>query len=343
MTTVAVKEPRPSPSTLAAFGVLIVQSFQQHRRVRQMGWVALGLLSVVLLWDAAETASPTSWGLENRRIRRSRVTYREYAEQLRPHGRYDALEEGDKPAVRIPHPVETPAPLIPLRDSLTSLVLSVPEAVLKSPKFLADWAFANFARQVVFGAYLSFLLPMFTLAYASGAIGGERENRSLIWLLTRPIPRPAIYLAKLLGTLPWCLLFSAGGFATLCLAGGEPGRQALRVFWPAALAGSIAFSALFHLIGAVFRRPVVVGLVYVFFFEFLVAALPGSLKLLSLAFYVRSLMYNAAVAAGRPGEMLEVASPVSSETAWGMLTLATVGFTLLGMVLFSRLEYQDDA
>ena len=183
---------------------------------------------------------------------------------------------------------------------------------------------------------------MFTLAYASGAIGSERESRSLIWLLTRPMPRSAIYLAKYLGTLPWCLLFSLGGFAVLGLAGGEPGRTALRLFWPAALAGTLALSALFHLFGALFRWPVVIGLVYVFFFEILVAILPGSLKLLSLTFYARCLMYNEAVAAGYPGTMLEVSGPVSSETAWAVLVSATLGLTLLGMKLFSRLEHRDD-
>jgi len=308
-----------------------------------MGWVALGLLAIVVMWDAAWTLSPAGWGLENRRIRRTAVTYRQYGEELRPAARYEALAEPPPHSFRRPvHPVETPSPLDPLRDSLKSLVLSIPHAAMQSEKFLADWRFTNFARWVVLGAYLGFVLPMFTLAYASGAIGSERESRSLIWLLTRPMPRSAIYLAKYLGTLPWCLLFSLGGFAVLGLAGGEPGRTALRLFWPAALAGTLALSALFHLFGALFRWPVVIGLVYVFFFEILVAILPGSLKLLSLTFYARCLMYNEAVAAGYPGTMLEVSGPVSSETAWAVLVSATLGLTLLGMKLFSRLEHRDD-
>ena len=326
-----------------AFWVLIVQSFQRHWRVRQMGWVALGLLSVIVIWDAAVTLSPAGWGLDNRRVRRTQVTYREYGEELRPSSRYEALLRPPEPFPKRPMLVnETPAPLEPLRDSLTSLVLSIPHAVMQSERFLADWSFTNFARWVVLSAYLGFVLPMFTLAYASGAIGSERESRSLIWLMTRPMPRSSIYLAKLFGTLPWCLLFSVGGFGALCLAGGEQGRVAFRLFWPAALAGTIAFSALFHLIGAIFRRPVIVGLVYVFFFEFLVAALPGSLKMLSLTFYTRCLMYNEAVAVGYPGAMLDVPAPVTSTTAWAMLTVVPLVLTLLGSWLFARFEYRDD-
>src|SRR5437660_657611 len=81
------------------------------------------------------------------------------------------------------------------------------------------------------------------------------------------LPRWAVYLAKFLGVLPWCLLASLGGFAALCAAGGEYGARALQTYWPAAVAGTVGFAALFHLVGAVFRRPAVVGLVYAFFFE----------------------------------------------------------------------------
>lgn len=327
-----------------AFLVLIIQSFQRHWRLRQMGWVALGLLSIIVMWVLAWTLSPAGWGLENRRIRRTQVTYREYGEQLLPASRYKAvLASPDHAGKRPINAAEIPQPLDPLRDSLSSLILSVPHAVMQSERVLADWRFANFARLVVLGAYLGFVLPMFTLAYASGAIGSEREARSLIWLLTRPMPRSAIYLAKFLGSLPWCVAFSLGGFLVLCAAGGDPGRTAFRLFWPAALAGTLALASVFHLFGALFRWPVVIGLVYVFFFEILVAVLPGSLKLLSLTFYARSLMYNEAVAAGYPGTMLEVSGPVSSTTAWSVLLSATVGFTLLGMKLFSRAEYRDDS
>jgi ABC-type transport system involved in multi-copper enzyme maturation permease subunit len=332
-----------APSPVRAFFVLALHSFQRHWRLRQMGWVSLGLLAILVTWVSAISFSPAEWGLENRRVRRTRITYQEYADQLTPEGRYRTLHDWKVVAEqRGVSGYETPTPLSRVREGLSNLVLSIPKAVLSSEKFRQNWRFTNYAKWVILGAYLGFVLPMFTLAYASGAIGTEREGRSLIWLMTRPMPRSAIYLAKYLGALPWCLLVSLGGFAALCVAGGEPGRIALGLFWPAALAGTLAFSALFHLFGAMFRWPVVVGLVYVFFFEILVAALPGSLKLLSLTFYVRSLMYNEAVAAGYPGAMLEVAAPVSNETAIGVLAVAFFGLTALGMRLFSRAEHRDD-
>jgi hypothetical protein len=327
----AFRVPR-SAFPLTAFWVLVGHSFQRHWRVRQMGWVAVGLLSVTVMWITAVTLSPAGWGMPDRQVRRG-MTYRQYAEALRPGNRLTS------PTIRDDL---RPNLFDPLQYNLQALTLYVPAAMLESAEFLHAWAFMNFSRAVVLGAYLAFVLPLFTLAYASGAIGSERESRSLIWLMTRPVPRSAVYLAKLVGTLPWCLLFSGGGFVALCLAGGNLGREALALYWPAALAATVAFSALFHLIGAVFRRPVVVGLVYVFFFEALVAVLPGSLKLLSLTFYARSLMYNGAAAAGYPVDMLEVPGAVSPTNAWVVLTTATFGLTALGMWLFARAEYRDD-
>jgi hypothetical protein len=333
--------------------VLVVQSFQRHWRVRQMGWVSLGLLGLLVAVVALFTERGR-WELPNHRARRSHLTNAQEAEALTPRHRYLAFGWVLKPTVfeegkpnpafaRVPRPHELPSPLNPTEDAHRSLLLSVPQAVMSSERFRHGWGFMTYSRWVVHLVFLGFVLPLFTLSYASSAFGADRESRSLVWLMTRPIPRGGIYLAKFVGTLPWCLLFGMGGFAAVCLAGGEYGREALARYWPAAAMATLAFAALFHLIGAIFRRPVVVGLVYVFFFEAVVAALPGSLKLLSLTFYARSLMYNEAAAAGYPTDLLPaMTQTVSGATAWAVLAAAAVGITLLGTWLFARSEYRDD-
>jgi hypothetical protein len=305
-----------------------------------MGWVSLGLLGIVVFWVALVTERG-GWNLADQRARRSFGSYRQESERLLPTNRYRAL--GDEAKSKQLRPYEVPNPFNPTEDALRSLLLSVPHAVMTSERFLHEWGFMTYSRWVIHLVFFGFVLPLFTLSYASGAFGTDRESRSLVWLMTRPIPRGGIYLAKFVGTLPWCLAFGMGGFAAVCLAGGPLGREALARYWPAALMATLAFAALFHLVGAIFRRPVVVGLVYVFFFEAVVAALPGSLKLLSLTFYSRSLMYNEAAAADYPVEMLPaMTTAVSSQTAWAVLAVATLGITVLGMWLFARSEYRDD-
>mgnify|MGYP002779742669 CR=1 FL=1 len=336
-----------APSALRAWCVLVVQSFQRHWRVRQMGLVAAGLLALVVAWVALATRSG-AWDATQLRSRRTVSTLSarppvgaEAARQSRD-ARYAVLVTGERIDEQPPH--ELPNPLNPTADALATLILSVPQAALASEPFLRSWGFMNFSRYVVLLVFMGFVLPLFTLSYASGAFGTDRETRSLVWLMTRPIPRSGIYLAKFVGTLPWCVGFGVGGLALIGWAGGEIGRAAFALYWPAAAMGTVAFAALFHLVGALFRRPVIIGLVYVFFFETVVAALPGSLKLLSLTFYARSLMYNEAVAAGHPGEMLPAitAQAVSSQTAWAVLAAAPVAITLFGMYLFARSDYRDD-
>lgn len=342
-----------SASVVRAWCVLVVQSFQRHWRVRQMGWVSLGLLAVVVFWVAVVTQR-NGWNLADQRARRSVLTNAQEAERLTPRNRYLAVGEMTLPDASAPdprpparvlplRPHELPNPLNPTEDALRALVLSVPKAVMSSEGYLRNWGFMTYSRWVIHLVFFGFVLPLFTLSYASGAFGTDRETRSLVWLMTRPIPRSGIYLAKFVGTLPWCLAFGLGGLVVVCAAGGPLGHEALVRYWPAAAMATVAFASLFHLVGAVFRRPAVVGLVYVFFFEAVVAALPGSLKLLSLTFYARSLMYNEADAAGYPVDMLPaMTAAVSNETAWWVLAVATVGINLAGMWLFARSEYRDD-
>lgn len=203
---------------------------------------------------------------------------------------------------------------------------------------------AVFSRWVVFFLFLGFLMPLWNLSFATSALGTERESRSLVWLLTRPLPRAMIYLAKFLAVLPWCLALNLGGFALICLASGATGRHAFALYWPAVAAGSVAFTAVYHLIGALFSRPAVVGLLYAFFFETILNELPvpGTLKRLSINYYTRCLMYSEARDQDVPTASDSLFVPVSDATAWGVLLGTTVFLTILGMWLFSRAEYRDE-
>ncbi|MFO0844350.1 MAG: ABC transporter permease [Gemmataceae bacterium] len=206
---------------------------------------------------------------------------------------------------------------------------------------LAVSGFQVFSHSVVFAIFLTFLLPLWSLAFGTEALGGDRETQSLIWLLSRPIPRPMIYLAKFVALLPWCLALNVGGFALLCLAAGAPGRQALRLYWPAVALASLTFAALFLLVGAYFRRPAIVAIVYSFCLEVVLGNMPGYLKRVSVGFYARSLMYERAGAFGiqpdRPGVFL----PVDGVTATLVLVGAAAALVGLGMWVFSRTQYHE--
>jgi len=134
---------------------------------------------------------------------------------------------------------------------------------------------------------------------------------------------------------------SVGGFALLCRGAGPPGRLALSLYWPGIVLATTAFAALFLLIGAYFRRPAVVAIVYSFCLEVVLGNMPGYMKRVSVGFYTRCLMYQQAEQYGiqpdRPGVFL----PVDGITAGLVLAGSTVALLGLGMWLFSRTQYHD--
>jgi hypothetical protein len=201
--------------------------------------------------------------------------------------------------------------------------------------------FFVFSNGIVFTLFATFLLPLWSLSFATEGLGREREARNLLWVLTRPLSRPAIYLAKYLALLPWCLLLNVGGFAVLCLLAKMPGRVALAAYWPAVLWATFAFAALFHLMGACLRRAPVLAILYAFFFETIAGNLPGHLKRLSLSFYARCLMFDRAHAFGLHPDRPNFYLPVSGPVALGVLAGATICLLLIGMVVFARKEYLE--
>jgi hypothetical protein len=161
--------------------------------------------------------------------------------------------------------------------------------------------------------------------------------------LTRPLSRSSIYLAKFVALLPWSLGLNLGGFALICLAAGSPGWTAFRLYWPAIVLASLAFSALFFLLGAVFRWPAVLGMVYSFCLEVVLGSMPGYLKRVSVGFYARCLMFESAEQYGISPENPYVFLPVSGTTAVAVLLGVTAALLIVGMVVFSQLQFRDPA
>jgi ABC-type transport system involved in multi-copper enzyme maturation permease subunit len=303
------------PSPVAAWFELIWLSLQRQARMRQMVWVALGLLFVTVLFVGVNSYL-TDWKLTNRRARPLPASYRSAMLEL---SQADAVLGRSEPATAV-----------------YFAMLGSAWAILENSSF------QNFSQTVIFSIFLGFLLPLWTLSFATEALGHERENRTMIWLFTRPLPRWSIYLAKWISALPWCLGMNLIGFTIICAAGGKPGLRALGYYWPSVVWGTLAFAALFHLIAANFRRPAIIGLIYAFFFETLVADLPGDLKRMSLNYYVRSMMYDSVSGLNLNPESLTVYAPAEAWKARAVLIGVVVLLNLLGMILFSRKEFSED-
>jgi ABC-2 type transport system permease protein len=146
----------------------------------------------------------------------------------------------------------------------------------------ADWG-----QPVIVGLGLAVVLPVIALIVGTGVLGSEVDDGTIIHILTKPLPRRDIILAKLLvATVVTALTTAIPLFVVGVLADSTRFGAALAI---SAVVGSLAYSALFLLLSLVTRRPVLLGLVYVLVWEGLLGRFVSGTRVLSIEQYVISM------------------------------------------------------
>jgi ABC-type transport system involved in multi-copper enzyme maturation permease subunit len=152
--------------------------------------------------------------------------------------------------------------------------------------------------EAVFGSamsllYLRFIVPAIGVFYGTSLIADEVEDKTITYLFTRPIPRGAIVLGKFLAYLLCATAVVLPSAAVVFMVMVPFGNMA-------ALLGSFvrdlgvlvlglaAYGSVFLWAGALFRRPLVGGLLFVFGFEQVAVILPGYVGRLTLAHYLQA-------------------------------------------------------
>jgi ABC-2 type transport system permease protein len=143
---------------------------------------------------------------------------------------------------------------------------------------------SQWGQAVVVGLGLAVVLPVTSLIVGTGVLGSEVDDGTIIHILTKPLPRRDIILAKLLVAVGVSAVVSAVPlFITGVLAGGAHFGLALAI---AAVIGALAYSALFLLLSLLTRRPVLLGLVYILVWEGLLGNFVSGTRVLSIEQYV---------------------------------------------------------
>jgi ABC-2 type transport system permease protein len=194
--------------------------------------------------------------------------------------------------------------------------------------------------------YLRFIVPVLGVFYGTSLIADEVEDKTITYLFTRPIPRAAVLLGKYFAFLACTVLLVLPSavlvyFMLTPLGGSSIGREFPSLLSDLGMlaAGLAAYGALFSLVGATLKRPLVVGLVFTFGWEPGVLIFPGYLKRASIAFYLQALVPHA-----MPNEESVVSSILQFfneipplETSLASLAVITiVALWLAGRVVQSR-------
>ncbi|HEY1317412.1 MAG TPA: hypothetical protein VGF10_09365 [Gaiella sp.] len=116
---------------------------------------------------------------------------------------------------------------------------------------------------------LAILVPLAALWLGTSALGDLVEDRLLVYLWLKPVPRWQLPAAAVLATAAIVVPLTALPLTVSAFAAGAPGLA-----WPTFLAaslGALAYSGLFVLAGLWFRRAVWWGLAFILIWENLVA------------------------------------------------------------------------
>jgi ABC-2 type transport system permease protein len=200
---------------------------------------------------------------------------------------------------------------------------------------------------VVFGLIFQALLPLTALLFASGMVQDEVEEQTLTYLLIRPIPRWAIYLAKLVGTFLVtalrALVFTIATLATIHW--GEEGLfTSAMLERSAGIAGILAlglfaYVAIFGGLSLWVRRTLAVGAIYIMFFEGVISNIEFAIRQATIMYHIRVLSVRWLGLPGGDWSIDPETAPAASTSLIVLLTVSAV-FALLGALTFSLREFR---
>lgn len=197
--------------------------------------------------------------------------------------------------------------------------------------------FATFLLMV----FVPIVTPICALALGTSGVGGEREDRTLLYLLVRPIPRSLILLAKFLAAAPLTLSLTLGSFWIYCRLAGEVGAQAFPRFYPAIGLATLAYLGVFCFFSVTFRHSTIAAVLYALFIEVFIGNLPGIVKRIAIDYYARDMIFEAGEELGLDAPNAKIFERVPADEAALVLSLIALGGLLLATLVFRAREYRD--
>ncbi|RAY15116.1 ABC transporter permease [Actinomadura craniellae] len=125
---------------------------------------------------------------------------------------------------------------------------------------------------------LGTLLPLLCLIAGTGVIGPEIDDGQIMYILTKPIPRPVITTTKLVVAFGLAVVFAVIPtlLTGLLLTGTFSGLTA--GFTAGALVGAAAYCAIFVALAVISRNAVTIGLIYALVWESLIGNLASGAR-----------------------------------------------------------------
>jgi ABC-type transport system involved in multi-copper enzyme maturation permease subunit len=198
---------------------------------------------------------------------------------------------------------------------------------------------------IIWVLFLRFIIPVLGVFYGTSLMADEIEDKTITYLFTRPIPRGAVLFGKYLAYLACTSLVVLPSVMLvyfLLVRMSEIPQTFMQLVTDLGLLGLglAVYGALFAFAGAFFKRPLVIGLVFVIGWEQTAMVLPGYMKRFTVAYYLQALVPHAMPSEGVVGllqGLFRDTPPAYVSLFW--LSAYLVIFLYLATRIVERKEY----
>jgi ABC-2 type transport system permease protein len=198
----------------------------------------------------------------------------------------------------------------------------------------------DFAAGILGHFVVGLVLPLTALVVGTAALGQELEDGTVVYLITKPLARWRVVLAKLIGA--WLVTTVVVGASVaitgaLLFAGADEEEVSLVPgFLVAVTLGALAYTAVFVSLSIRFTRALIIGLAYVFVWEGLVSQFISGVRFLSVRAYTVTIAKSVADSSS---ELLDTSLDVTP--ALILLALLTLFATWYAIRRLNRYEMSE--
>jgi ABC-2 type transport system permease protein len=200
---------------------------------------------------------------------------------------------------------------------------------------------------LVFGLIFPALVPLSALLFATGMVQDDIEEQTLTYFLIRPVPRWAVYFAKLLATFfvtaLRAVVFTVGTLVAVYWGEERLVKSVLLERAPiiaALLALCLsAYVAIFGGLSLWVRRTLIIGAVYIVIVEGVFANIDFVIREVTVMYYIRVLSVRWLDSPAADWSIDPATAPAASTCLIVLLSISAV-FAALGALTFAMREFR---
>ncbi len=211
--------------------------------------------------------------------------------------------------------------------------------LLHNRRRIWDWAV------LIYLLYPQILCLLLSLLLGSSLLQAEIDDKTIIYLFTRPIPKYLIFLGKYIGSVIMSITFSGASFVIcyfISVSTSLPGINHFNyiISYIVAIALScICYTSIFFVLGTFLPKyALIAGIVYGVIFELILSFIPAIINKMSISYYLRSFL-RSAIEIKVPQEVVSVVGELNPLSSVMILIAIAIVLLSVGILLVTVREY----